>query len=504
MRHRPSSARFWDERSTQGTNCQRKSAHPTFIVNGRRHHHGLGNQRNGNHPSGARTKTPVTPVPRYEPFLDVATRQASSDLAVRVPSSISRAEIHLHPYRSDLLLGKLPIGPSHPSQLQLKLLLLQSPVLREMQPRRFFDVVTGDLLTEEPKTEQQPTPLNPPPIGADFSVTKSGAIQSLALAWSRLLVPVEMDRIHANFVFVHAEDHVVERLQFACTSVYPLRDTGALSRSRGTPKQASVSSFIASKSRPDSMTPHRSLNQPPMAARISTSSPRSILSARSGVGAAAWQIVSASRPRKMELCFSGSRSDLGHANMLLTNDDLPLRLTSSFDTGARVCSYHLATPSAAPDSLPHDKVRARSDAVLHHILNLGRAGQGGLETLSHSLTLFKRLSRNIEAKIHIRESLQLVGAHRKRLLRPAGCLFLLLEKGRLKIDSTFFPDTSTHFGLLVTGSETSVSLRRNRLLCCRQAKDVSLGSFVMQVHDTLVAPVDVLRTAEVRHVTFGF
>lgn len=129
MRHRPSSARFWDERSTQGTNCQRKSAHPTFIVNGRRHHHGLGNQRNGNHPSGARTKTPVTPVPRYEPFLDVATRQASSDLAVRVPSSISRAEIHLHPYRSDLLLGKLPIGPSHPSQLQLKLLLLQSPRL---------------------------------------------------------------------------------------------------------------------------------------------------------------------------------------------------------------------------------------------------------------------------------------------------------------------------------------------------------------------------------------
>ncbi|SPO49124.1 uncharacterized protein PSANT_06815 [Moesziomyces antarcticus] len=165
----------------------------------------------------------------------------------------------------------------------------------------------------------------------------------------------------------------------------------------------------------------------------------------------------------MELCFSGSRSDLGHANMLLTNDDLPLRLTSSFDTGARVCSYHLATPSAAPDSLPHDKVRARSDAVLHHILNLGRAGQGGLETLSHSLTLFKRLSRNIEAKIHIRESLQLVGAHRKRLLRPAGCLFLLLEKGRLK-----------H----------------------------SLWS--TRVHDTLVAPVDVLRTAEVRHVTFGF
>ncbi len=46
--------------------------------------------------------------------------------------------------------------------------------------------------------------------------------------------------------------------------------------------------------------------------------------------------VSVSRPRKMELCFSGSRSDLGHANMLLTNDDLPLRLTSSFDTGARV------------------------------------------------------------------------------------------------------------------------------------------------------------------------
>ncbi|SPO49123.1 uncharacterized protein PSANT_06814 [Moesziomyces antarcticus] len=218
MRHRPSSARFWDERSTQGTNCQRKSAHPTFIVNGRRHHHGLGNQRNGNHPSGARTKTPVTPVPRYEPFLDVATRQASSDLAVRVPSSISRAEIHLHPYRSDLLLG--------------------------LQCRRgnrwsFFDVVTGDLLTEEPKTEPTAHPAestadvesakpskvtdNPatlhrfkclcwasssedmqaydslyPGRGADFSVTKSGAIQSLALAWSRLLVPVEMDRIHAN------------------------------------------------------------------------------------------------------------------------------------------------------------------------------------------------------------------------------------------------------------------------------------------------------------------
>ncbi len=35
--------------------------------------------------------------------------------------------------------------------------------------------------------------------------------------------------------------------------------------------------------------------------------------------------------------------------------------------------------------------------------------------------------------VHIRESLQLVGAHRKRLLRPAGCLFLLLEKGRLKV-----------------------------------------------------------------------
>lgn len=267
MRHRTSSARLWDGRSTQDTDRERKLAHPTFIVNGRRHHHGLGNQRNGNHPSAARTKTPVTPAPRYEPFLDVATRQASSDLAVRVPSSTSRAEIHLHPYRSDLLLGKRPIHPSHPSQLQLKLFkhLVSPPCERcnrvgsscdrarpfctscrslGLQCRRgnrwsFFDIVTGDLLTKEPKTEPTVHPAEPtadvesakhskvtdnpaalhrfkclcwasssedmqaydplyPGRGVDFSVTKSGAIQSLALAWNRLLVPLDMDRMHTN------------------------------------------------------------------------------------------------------------------------------------------------------------------------------------------------------------------------------------------------------------------------------------------------------------------
>ncbi|GAC71457.1 hypothetical protein PANT_3c00036 [Moesziomyces antarcticus T-34] len=585
MRHRTSSARLWDGRSTQDTDRERKLAHPTFIVNGRRHHHGLGNQRKGNHPSGARTKTPVTPAPRYEPFLDVATRQASSDLAVRVPSSTSRAEIHLHPYRSDLLLG--------------------------LQCRRgnrwsFFDIVTGDLLTEEPKTEPTVHPAEPtadvesakhskvtdnpaalhrfkclcwasssedmqaydplyPGRGVDFSVTKSGAIQSLALAWNRLLVPLDMDRMHTNFVFVHAEDHIVERLQFACTSVYPLRvyyrrddleipcrlsdgsivnadvvftgywSIAAIQRH----SEASIRLDLHRFQEPVELDDLASKLEPAFngSANIHLESSEHTFGAFRCRSCGMANQVSVSRPRKMELCFSGSRSDLGHANMLLTNDDLPLRLTSSFDTGARICSYHLATPSEAPNSLPHDKARERSDAVLHHIVNPGRPGQGGLETLSHSLTLFKRMSRNVEAKVHlrafalcfgstkrgacheiatdllpvsslpmdlmplivhIRESLQLVGAHRERLLRPAGCLFLLLEKGRLKVDSTFFPDTSAHFGLLVTGSDTNVSLRRSTLPYCRQAKDVSLGSFVMKAQDTLVAPVDVLRTAELQ------
>lgn len=58
--------------------------------------------------------------------------------------------------------------------------------------------------------------------------------------------------------------------------------------------------------------------------------------------------------------------------------------------------------------------------------------------------------------VHIRESLQLVGAQRERLLRPAGCLFLLLEKGRLKVSKlsrVLTPALSNPFQYLMPNAE---------------------------------------------------
>lgn len=45
---------------------------------------------------------------------------------------------------------------------------------------------------------------------------------------------------------------------------------------------------------------------------------------------------SLSRRRKMELSFTGSRSDLGKANMVLSDDDLSKRTVSTFTDGTRV------------------------------------------------------------------------------------------------------------------------------------------------------------------------
>lgn len=55
---------------------------------------------------GPRRKVPITPTPRFLPFLDVVIRRAPPTAASAIDFRISRDAIYQHPTRPDILLGK--------------------------------------------------------------------------------------------------------------------------------------------------------------------------------------------------------------------------------------------------------------------------------------------------------------------------------------------------------------------------------------------------------------
>ncbi|SPO24010.1 uncharacterized protein UTRI_03449_B [Ustilago trichophora] len=244
---------------------------------------------------------------------------------------------------------------------------------------------------------------------------------------------------------------------------------------------------------------------------------------------------SLSRQRKMELSFTGSRSDLGKANMVLTDDDLTKRSLSTFTDGTRICTYYIAASST----------KFRSDAnvpvlpakyALHHVLKPGSFErlsptveaelrvQGyalGFETQNRGICTsiaaqphpFSAASREVVVHIaRLRQSLELANTASHEIDRqgkPMGCLILLLQNSRLRIDSSFFPATSAHFGILCLSRWTNVSIRRKRSADIASfaadwtKKDVSLGTFVMQSQDAVVGRTELLGAVELELTSKG-
>lgn len=253
--------------------------------------------------------------------------------------------------------------------------------------------------------------------------------------------------------------------------------------------------------------------------------------------------TSSSRTRKMELHFTGSKSDLGQANMLLTEDDVTQRSVSSFSDGTRVCTYHFADLACSFSSLMEVRL-LRQQHALHHVLRPSQAHGASTAALSSPPIPFVRLSREIESKLRLqgfalsfgsrsqgtcsrissqhhpfssasqgvleqiaclRVSLQMANtlAHaEERAPKPLSCLFLQLQHGRLKIDASFFPTGTKSFGILSLSESTNVSLKRSKKGIFKSSskdetfKDVSLGSFVMQPQDAVVGQADLLQALE--------
>ncbi|SOV07932.1 uncharacterized protein UDID_07112 [Ustilago sp. UG-2017a] len=256
--------------------------------------------------------------------------------------------------------------------------------------------------------------------------------------------------------------------------------------------------------------------------------------------------------RKMELSFTGSRSDLGQANILLTNDDLTERTVSTFSDGTRVCMYHIA--SAAADTAcsgTHD-LKATT-LTLHHVLRSGQPDTPSIEALLSPAAPLQRLSLQVEYKFRIRgyalgfgdqaqdlfpsivnqpfssaseEFVRQIASLRRSLQiatiandvnarpgKPLGCILLVLQNGQLKIDRSLFPAGSSYFGLLCLEESTIVSMRRDRpsppsdssttKSTDRDSRAVSVGSFVMQPQDAVVARTDLLEAVQLELSSSG-
>ncbi|TKY88528.1 hypothetical protein EX895_002516 [Sporisorium graminicola] len=245
----------------------------------------------------------------------------------------------------------------------------------------------------------------------------------------------------------------------------------------------------------------------------------------------------------MELRFTGPRSDLGQANLLLTEDDVTHRSVSSFSDGTRVCTYHFAEQSSSHQRRILSRVSC-NQLVLHHILPPGQTAGGSTPALASSSTPFVRLSRENEFDLRLqgfalsfgsqnegpfariasqhhsfssaspgvleqiaclRVSLQLANVSsyaEERACKPSCCLFLLLQHGRLKIDASFFSPQSSSFGILCLSESANLSLKRSKRsnfaasVGGRGSKEPSLGSFVMQPRDAVVGQTELLQALE--------
>ncbi|SPC64746.1 uncharacterized protein UHOD_07112 [Ustilago sp. UG-2017b] len=491
-----------------------------------------------NSSKSARARALITPTLRFSPFLDVVIRRASPDTANVIEDRISRDAIHLHPTNPDLLL----VTPT----------CVQCKRLKRSCNRAGW--------TCSPWT------------------SKLGAITALLLDRAKVHGSSEPERLVAD---LSADATMFERLQMASIAATPLRiyhlfgDLGrpcrVVDNSVATVKIFFVGVCTISRiaRQNGSLTEiSLTLNTTRMrdhAGKPSTSATSSAASLlplndlkHTFLGfqcSVLFQNKDAAKllpsGRKMELSFTGSRSDLGHANILLTNDDLTERTVSTFSDGTRVCMYHIA--SAAADTAcsgTHD-LKATT-LTLHHVLRPGQPDTPSIEALSPAAPL-QRLSLQVEYKFRIRgyalgfgdqaqdlfpsivnqpfssaseEFVRQIASLRRSLQiatiandvnarpgKPLGCILLVLQNGQLKIDRSLFPAGSSYFGLLCLEESTIVSMRRDRpsppsdsstnKSTDRDSRAVSVGSFVMQPQDAVVARTDLLEAVQLELSSSG-
>ncbi|SPO24181.1 uncharacterized protein UTRI_03449 [Ustilago trichophora] len=204
---------------------------------------------------------------------------------------------------------------------------------------------------------------------------------------------------------------------------------------------------------------------------------------------------SLSHRRKMELSFTGSRSDLGKANMVLSDDDLTKRSVSTFTDGSRICTYYIAESSTNVRSDAGAKVLPDKYA-LHHVLKPGRSDEVSVEALapptipsilallrSASSAWVPGLKRNFESRDMLWVLIRRTEAFVRASLPSSTLSRQLLE--RLSIpsssewsleDSSFFPATSAHFGILCPDllRKQPVTVDQ-RLYQARQSQDAVVG-----------------------------
>ncbi|CCF50126.1 uncharacterized protein UHOR_07112 [Ustilago hordei] len=497
----------------------------------------------------ARARALIAPTLRFSPFLDVVIRRASPDTANVIEDRISRDAIHLHPTNPDLLLvtptcvqcKKLKRSCNRAGWTCSSCAASRLPCSRA-SPWDFYDAITGKkvrhkqdtqhpVLERNDKLQQNREVGNPkircffwassidemrhcdpqcPSIGDPTGTSKLGAITALLLDRAKVHGSSEPERLVAD---ISADATMFERLQMASIAATPLRiyhlfgDLGrpcrVVDNSVATVKIFFVGVCTISRiARQNGSLTEISLtlnttrmrNHAGKPSTSATSSAASLLPLndlkhtflgfRCSNKDAAKLLPSG---RKMELSFTGSRSDLGHANILLSNDDLTERTVSTFSDGTRVCMYHIA--SAAADTAcsgTHD-LKATT-LTLHHVLRPGQPDTPSIEALLSPAAPY-RLSLQVEYKFRIRgyalgfgdqaqdlfpsivnqpfssaseEFVRQIASLRRSLQiatiandvnarpgKPLGCILLVLQNGQLKqIDRSLFPAGSSYFGLL--------------------------------------------------------
>ncbi|KAJ1023349.1 hypothetical protein NDA18_004874 [Ustilago nuda] len=511
----------------------------------------------------ARARALIAPTLRFSPFLDVVIRRASPDSANVIEDRISRDAIHLHPTNPGLLLvtptcvqcKKLKRSCNRAGWTCSSCAASRLPCSRA-SPWDFYDAITGKkvrhkqdtqhpVLERNDKLQQNREVGNPkircffwassidemrhcdpqcPSIGDPTGTSKLGAITALLLDRAKVHGSSEPERLVAD---ISADATMFERLQMASIAATPLRiyhlfdDLGRpcrlvdnsvatvkiffvgvctisrIARQNGSLTEISLTlnttrmrdhagkPSTSATSSAASLLPLNDLKHTFLGFRCRNKDAAKLLPTR----------------RKMELSFTGSRSDLGHANILLSNDDLTERTVSTFSDGSRVCMYHIA--SAAADtacSSTHD-LKATT-LTLHHVLRPGQPDTPSIEALLSPAAPLQRLSLQVEYKFRIRgyalgfgdqaqdlfpsivnqpfssaseEFVRQIASLRWSLQiatiandvnarpgKPFGCILLVLQNGQLKIDRSLFPAESSYFGLLCLEESTIVSMRRDR------------------------------------------